>query len=288
MNKHIKGVLSIIVAAFIFTSGNALFKQMDQSLPPTEVVFFRNFLSFFPYVIFLFLRGEIHTLKITNYGQHVFRGAICVLSFSCFFHSLTLLPLADTMTLSYMVSIFAVLLSPLLLKEQISSVTWIAVSLGFAGIMFVAGPQEGTINMGVLCGLVSAFCEALLMVHGRNLTHKNSNAAIIIYCGLFASLISALTLPFVWVTPSLYSLWILTVMSVTSTFGQYLFVEAYRLAPITLLSPFIYTSLIWSVLYDVILFGEIPSVTLYIGVSLIITAGFIVLRQENTSRKKSA
>src|SRR5438128_1215738 len=115
MNQRIKGVLAMIVAMFMFTSANALFKQLNHSLPPTQIVFFRNIFSFLPYILIVYFRQEIHTLRIDNYGQHFLRGTLGVISLSCLFQSLMMLPLADATTLSYMLSIFAVLLAAPLL-----------------------------------------------------------------------------------------------------------------------------------------------------------------------------
>lgn len=285
MNQHIKGVLAMIVAMLLFTVSNVLFKYLHHPLPPTEIVFFRNLFSFLPYLLTVYLRQELSTLKIDNYGQHFFRGTLGVISLSCLFQSLVLLPLADAMTLSYMLSIFAVLFSALLLKEKITPRAWLAVFLGFLGVIFVANPQGKVINLGIIYALISALCEAFLMVHGRLLIHKNSNSALLIYYAVFATIVSGFTLPFVWITPSFHDFGILLGVSIGGAMGQYFIVEAYRLAPISLLSPFIYTSLLWSILCGMILFGEIPSKMLYTGVSLIIAAGLVIIFQENRLRK---
>lgn len=284
MNQKIGAIVAILVAMFVFTTTNAVFKTSEFSYAPTQIVFFRNLFALIPYGIMVLAQGELKTLSIDNYGTHFFRGAIGVISLSCLFKSLMMMPLADAMTLSYMASIFMVLLSAPLLKERIHLLGWIAVIMGFLGVVIIAQPQGDVFNMGVIFGLISAFCEAFIMVHGRLISHKNSNSAIVIYYAIFATLISGMTLPFVWVTPSSYDFMVLATLGIGGGIGQYLVTVAYRHAPMETLSPMIYTSIIWSFFYGVILFGEIPSKMLYAGVGLIIAAGIVVIFQGNFSR----
>lgn len=280
------GILAILIAMFVFTSTNAFLKTAEHSYAPTQVVFFRNIFALIPYFITALFQGEIKTLSINHYGVHFFRGAIGVLSLSCLFQSLIMMPLADAMTLSYMTSIFMVLLSAPLLKERIHPLGWLAVSMGFLGVLLIAQPRGDIFNMGVVLGLISAFCEAFIMVQGRLITHKYSNSAIVIYYALFAALITGLTLPFVWKTPTFYDFIVLATLGIGGGIGQFLITVAYRKASIEILSPMIYTSLIWSFFYGVILFGEIPSKMLYAGVGLIIAAGIVVIFQGRFSQEQ--
>lgn len=279
-----KGIFSLILALFVFTAANAFLKTVEQVYPPTQMVFFRNLFSLIPYLLFMIFKKEHTSLKINNIPTHMARGFLGVISLSCLFQSIILLPLSDAITLSYACVFFVILLSVPLLKEQIDPQKWLSVILGFTGVLIIVRPSWDIINWGALYALLSAFFEAFLMVHGRKLTQVNSNSAIVLYYAVFAILFSGMTLPFVWIKPTSYDLLILICLGIGGGIGQYLLTEAYRQTQASILAPYIYTSLLWSIGFGYLTLGEIPSTTLLMGAPLIIMAG--LLRRKMTPQSK--
>lgn len=284
--EKMKGVMAMLLAMFVFTSINAFLKTAEHRYAPTEIVFFRNLFSLITYGIMITLNKEWGQLKVKNKSEHFFRALLGVISLSCLFQSIIMLPLTDAITLSYASCFFVVLLAIPMLHEKLHALGWAAIIVGFAGVILVAEPTGDIIHMGAVYAIISAFLEAFLMVHSRRLALKNTNVTIVLYYGLFATLISGLTLPFVWKTPSAYDMIVMITLGIGGGIGQYLITVAYRHATAGLLSPMIYTSLVWSFFYGVILFGEIPSKTLYAGVGLIIAAGVVVIFTENRDKIK--
>lgn len=286
VSEKVKGVIAMFIAMFAFTTVSALLKTTEHSYHASQIVFFRFFFALIPYGIVLFLTKETASLKIKNKREPLFQGAIWVVCLGCLFESIKLLTLADATTLTYATSLFVVLLAIPLLGEQIDRLRWAAVLIGFCGVLIVSQPNGDLSNLGAIYGIISAFLQAFLMVHIRQLSFKNSNSAILLYSTFSAILLSGLTLPFVWVTPSGYDLFVLITVGIGGGTGQYLITVAYRHAPAGLLSPIIYSSLIWGVLYGIVFFGEIPTPPLYIGAPLIIIAGLIVVLQKDDVKIK--
>lgn len=288
MSDKIKGALAIIIAMFVFTSVRAFLKTVDHSYSIIQILFIRNLFALIPYFIMLIANREWESLKIDNKTIYICRALLSVVSLGCLYKSLMLLPLSEATTLSYLSCLIIVLLAAPLLGERITRLGLFSVSLGFVGVMFVVQPSGDVLNIGTVLALISACLEAFLMVHGRLLTTKHSNSAIVLYQGIFACLFVALPLPFIWETPNSYDLFIFITLGIGGGIGQYLITAAYRHAPSALLSPMIYTSLLWTLAYSIFLFDEILTPSLYIGSSLIVIAGLLVMYPENRLSAKLA
>lgn len=272
-----KGMMAMLMAMLVYTSINAFLKTSEQTYAPTQLVFLRNIFSLIPYIILIIANHEWSSLKIPNYGTHFVRALLGVISLGCLFKSIMLLPLADAITISYASCLFVVVLAIPLLHEHVSAKGWFAVGMGFLGVLIVAQPTGDLVNFGAISGIISAFLEAFLMVQGRKLTRINSNTAIVFYYGLFAAFISGITMPFYWIPPTPHDWTVLITLGIGGGIGQYLITMAYRHAPAGVLSPLIYSSLLWSMTFGYFLFNEIPSFNLFWGAPLIIAAGFLVV-----------
>ncbi|MBW8308676.1 MAG: DMT family transporter [Candidatus Paracaedibacteraceae bacterium] len=278
----------MLLAMFSFVSVNAFFKTLDHSYPPFQVVFFRYFFAIFPAIFTAFMRGELSQLKVNNLRVHICRGAIGALSLFLLFQSLSLLPLAEAVTISFATSFFVTLFAYLLLSEKIQLLVGGALIVGFIGILIVAQPGGNFFKIGALYGIASALTEGFILVHSQLIASQNSSSAIAFYYALFAAIFAGTALPFIWVTPSGYDLLVLITLGVGGGIGQYFLIAATRLASAQVLAPLIYSQLLWSIIYSVILFDEIPDDSLYTGFGLIIAAGLVVIFKDKIIQIKQA
>lgn len=279
--RHLFGVLCLALAMFVFVSVNAFVKTMEKSYPIIEIVFFRNFFAILPCLLALFFQKNLRLLKVSNWSVHFLRALCGVISLCCLFESILRLPLAEATVFMFTASIFVTALAFPLLGEKVGLSKLSAVIIGFLGVLIVSAPSHSLFNWGAIFGLISAFIEAVLMVHNRKLSTVNHPLAITLYYLVFASVLSCCLLPFFWQTPTPYDVLILVVLGLGGGVGQYLVAVAYACAPAGLLSPILYTAMIWSLSYGVFLFQEVPSVTLIIGGGLILLANLFVVFQEN-------
>lgn len=279
--KHFLGMLCLALAMFVFVSVNAFVKTMEESYPIIEVVFIRNFFAIIPCVIVLCFQKNLQILRVSNWQIHFFRAIFGVVSLCCLFESILMLPFAEATVFMFTASIFVTALAFPMLGEKIGLSKFAAVIVGFVGVLIVSAPSHSVFNWGAVFGLASAIIEAAIMVHNRKLSTVNHPLAITLYYLIFASLISCCFLPFFWKMPTSYDALILIALGLGGGIGQYLVTVAYSCAPAGLLSPILYTAMIWSLLYGVLLFQEIPSMALIIGGGFILLANFFVILQEN-------
>lgn len=276
----------MLLAMFTFVSLNALFKLLEHAYHPLQVVFFRYFFAIFPCLITAVLCKETGTLRIDNVRTHIFRGAIGAISLYMLFQSLSLLPLSDAVTISFGASFFVTIFASILLGERTTPLAWGAIIAGFIGILIVAKPEGDFLRIGAVYGIASAITEGFILAHSRLIASKNSSSAIAVYYALFASVFSGLALPFIWISPSPRDLLVLITIGIGGGIGQYFIIAAARFAPGQVLAPLIYSQIIWSVLYSVILFDEILTNSLYTGCGLIIAAGIVMIFKDKIIRVK--
>lgn len=279
--KHFIGMILLALGMFVFVSINALMKTVEQSYPILQLVFFRGAFSLLPCIIVLAINKDLSQLKISNMSIHLIRASLGVVSLTCLFKSVLILPLAEATVYMFTSALFVTAFAFPMLGEKVGLSKWGCVLLGFIGVLIISKPSSELFNWGVIFGLTSAVIEALTMVHNRKLSIVNGPAVIVFYYALFSSLICGVIMPFVWLMPTSYDLLVLIALGVGGGVGQYLVSIAYSYTPAGSLSPLLYTSMIWSLSYGILFFNEIPDLAIFLGGSLILLANFFVILQEN-------
>lgn len=272
-------IFLIILAMFIYTNVNALLRLSDAAYPAVQVLFFRFGLALIPCYV---MGGGTDVFKDRHVSLIVYalRGTASLVSLGCFLGSLYLLPFADATVMIFLVSLFMVILSGPLLQERATLLQWIAVIVGFLGIIIMANPTGHVHSGGVALGTASAFIESILALNSRKLTQKDSNATIVFFSVLSSTVVSACLLPFFWQQPTRKDAVFLILFGIGGGIGQYIQTLAYRYAPMGVLGSMVYTSMLWAVLYGVYVFNEPLTLTTIIGGGVIIVSGLSVLYAE--------
>lgn len=295
-----RGATMILLSTLMFSMMTVLAKLMGSAIPFMEIVFFRSFFAL-PVVVLMAVRNRA-TLRTRRFHGHLGRACTGQAATCCMFFSATVLPLGEQQALTYGTPIFATLLAIPFLGERPGPHRWAAIGLGFLGILVIAlGPgllgQPRIVPPGVAAwvmaaGYVAAVCHGIcaagttLLV--RQLSATESSATIVLWQSLLMTGLSALALPFVWVTPTA-SEWLLLVgVGMVGGIGQLLSTEAYASAQVSSLGPYTYTALLWAALFGWIFWGDVPGVTMMLGAALIVTAGLYILQREMRRRTRPA
>jgi drug/metabolite transporter (DMT)-like permease len=184
--------------------------------------------------------------------------------------------------------LFAVALSALILKEHVRIYRWTAVILGFSGVLVMLLPQldvgrsatSEMAAMGMMLGLVGALFGGGSAIQTRALTRSEATSSIVLYFSLICTLAGLATWPFGWVMPDWRELTALIVIGICGGLAHILLTESYRLAPASLIAPFDYTSMLWALVLGFLVFGEVPSVLVFVGAGIIAGAGLFVIWRE--------
>lgn len=275
-----RAIAFIVISTMLFAMLWVAVKLLSPRYSVYELTFFRNFFAIGPAVFMLVRYGDFSVLKVKRISGHVWRAVLGITAMMLGFASYTLMPLANAVAISFMSPLVITALSVPLLGERVGPWRWSAVVIGFVGVLVIVNPGEGFLTTGALVAIGGAAVTALAMITIRQLNRTDKPVAIVFYFAVFATLFSALPLPFVWVTPQGWDWALLAGAGLAGGFGQHFMTRAFALAPAAVVSPFNYVSLIWSVLAGWMFWGDLPASNVFVGAAIVIASGLVILWRE--------
>ncbi len=278
--KH-RGILFALVAMMLFSGMAAIAKHFSQTYSPYQIAFFRFFFALFTLFPLIVRSGGWDIFKTKRFAGHVWRSIVGMSSLVCYFYSLHHLPLADAVAVSFTNPIFITLLSMIFLKEKVGRNRWIAIVLGFIGVVIIARPDGLTLNIGVFYGLASSLFYALAMISLRSLGGTEKVITTTTYFTILASCMLSVPAAVHWIAPSFIDLMMFILCGLLAGIGQLLLTSAYQNAPPSIISPFNYSSILWATMIGFIAWGHIPAPHVWIGTSIVIATGIYILRQQH-------
>lgn len=280
-----RGALMMLGATASFALMGVFVKVLSARYSFLELMFFRNALSL-PIVLAAGLRAGA-LMRTRRFGGHVLRASAGLFGMGCAFFALTLLPLAEQTALNYTQPLFIILLAIPWLGERPGAARWAAVLIGFLGVAVIAVGQgaggaglTGTLVLGCAVGAAGGFFGALSTMLVRQLSATEASTTIVLWQALLMAAMTAVALPFVWITPSWGDLGLLVLVGLIGGIGQVLNTEAFASAQVSSLGPYTYTGLLWAALLGWAVWGEAPGAAMLAGSALIVGAGLLVLRSE--------
>jgi drug/metabolite transporter (DMT)-like permease len=197
-----------------------------------------------------------------------------------------MMPLASATAINFSAPLFAALASMVFLKELVTPQRWVALIIGFIGVLIVTAPGTETFQIGALYALGNSLLFGTVTVGVRGMTRTESAKTLTMYQLMFLSLFYGLTLPFFFVTPRWSDAWLIVGNGICNMLGQYWWTRALHLAPTSAIVPFQYLSLLWAMGFGYALWGDVPTVGLLIGSAIVVGSGLYLLWHE--TRPKSA
>lgn len=287
--RPLRGIGLKLGSVLAFIVMYALIKMTSDRIPPGEASFFRSFFALPVIMVWLAMRGQMATgFRVQTPWGHLWRGVMGTVAMSSGFAGLAWLPLPEVTALGYAAPLLTVIFAAMFLGEKVGFVRISAVVLGIAGVMIVLSPRLGTLQsgaghaqaLGAVIVLTGAVFAALAQVTVRKLVATESTSAIVFWFSVTASVLSLATLPFGWAMPTPLEATLLISAGVIGGTGQILLTSAYREADASLLAPFDYASMLFSLLLGWMIFADTPSLTMLQGAALVILAGLIIILRE--------
>lgn len=282
----LRGIANIVLAVGLFATMDALVKHLATTYPVLQLVFFRSLFAFVPLSILLARSGGLAALSTSRPLGHVLRSLTGLVSMALFFLAFALLPLAEAIALSFAGPLFLTVLSIPLLGERVGPRRWAAVLAGFLGVLVIVRPGAGVFGTEALIPIGAAATYAFAMIFVRRLSRTETNAAIVFYFTASCTVISALAMPFVWVTPSLADLPGLVGLGLLGGSAQLFMTQAFRLAPAAAIAPFEYLAILFGIGFGYAFWGELPDRWTVLGAAVVVASGLYILHRETVRRRE--
>ncbi|MFS8138589.1 MAG: DMT family transporter, partial [Thermomonas sp.] len=259
IDQHRRSIWMMLAAVLMFALMDAGLKTLAAHYPPLQVATLRG-LSSLPLVFAwaLLTVGPRPLLRI-RWSLHLLRGVLGIVMMGSFVFALKRLPLSTAYSIFFVAPLLITALSVPILGEKVGPRRWTAIGIGLIGVLTVLRPTgEGVFTAAGLAVLVAALAYAVSAITVRVLARTDSNQAMVVWLLLMMAVgAGALAWP-QWVPVRLQDGWIIAVIGVAGSLGQYTITEAFRRGEASLIAPLEYTALVWGVALDLAFWGVLP------------------------------
>ena len=278
----LKGVLFFMTAIFLISVVDTVCKVFTKDLHSIQLVWgYFVGINLTLWVFFLFKGEKFSNLRRTERPLlQIIRPAFLVCSISNLFIGLTYLPIAEATVIGFVAPLFITALSVPILKEHVDIHRWSAVAIGLVGVIIIIRPGGDLWHLASVMPLLGALFFALFQIITRLLAATERTHTTLFYTGLGGLAWSSLIVPFVWVTPSITHIFVFLSTGAMGAMAHLCMISAFDRAEASLLAPYNYTKLIWVSVLGYLIFNDVPSLDMWIGAIIIVSAGFYVLYRE--------
>ena len=263
-----------------------LLVKWSSDYPTGEVLFFRGFFGLLP-TYFLIPKNKLKTFYTTTRSkEHLFRCLMGLMALIAIVVALRELPLAVVVSLSYAAPLFITVLSIFLLSEKVGIFRWLAVLIGFIGVIIIAEPGFKGMNYLYFLPLIFCIGMAFVTITIRKLSTTEPIWLISIFFSIIILIASLTTIPFGWIMPTPKDFILLALIGITGGSANLFLTQSYKLSEVSLVAPLKYLSLIFAIIFGYLIWNEIPTLKTLIGASLVVLASLIIFRREIYHKEK--
>ena len=287
----LKGIACMVGGGALLTLNDGTVKWLSADYPIGEIMTLRGLFVFLPVALIAWRGGGLRALEIRNLGAQGARAGLTMLSTVFYLTALAVMPIADTIAITFAGPLFLTMLAPPLLGERVGWRRWTAVIVGFMGVVVMVRPGTGSLQAIALLPVGAALMGAVRDIITRRITSHavtaESSVAILCFTTLVVTLAGLLTLPFGWRMPSTVDFGLLALSGFLIGAAHYLLIEAFRFAEAGLIAPFKYLSIVWAVVFGFLVWGDIPDRWIVVGAGLVIGSGLYIFHREAVSHTRA-
>ena len=284
LSKNQLGFLYMFLSICAFSLMDVIVKWSVE-YPIGQVLFFRGFFGIIFY-FFIIPRERLHNFyKTKRPGLHFLRCASGLIALVAIFIALRKLPLATVVSISFAAPIFTTIFSIFLLSEKVGIFRWLAVIIGFFGILIITEPGISQLNIYYLFPIIFCLGLSYVAITIRQLSTTEPVWLISFYFSLSITLLSFLTIPKGWVMPSLNHLILLSFIGIFGGVANLWLSQSYKYSEVSLVTPLKYLALVFAIIFGYFIWGEVPTVKTIIGAFLVIISTLIIFRREIYNNK---
>ena len=279
-NATLLGIGLGVLAYGLFAVHDAAIKFLVETLSVWQVLFFRS--ATILAACLCIGRGPLVKRAIETPLKRTlaFRAAITMTAWICYYTAARSMGLAQLLTLYFAAPIMVTLLAARVLKETVTPTRWLAVSIGFVGVMFAADPFGVRASLPTLLVLIAAALWGYAIILMRQIARRESSLIQMLFNNAIFLPITAVVCVTTWDTPDLMELALLASVGVFGGLAQFLVFEMARRTPASVMATVEYTALVWAFLLGWAIWGDIPSSAVWFGAGLIAVSGIVLVVAE--------
>jgi drug/metabolite transporter (DMT)-like permease len=298
-SDNVKGVGFLVLAALIISLQNIVIRWIGGDYSVLQIVAIRSLIALPCTLLFFRLEGQRGLPTTQQPKLEYVRGVFLFISYTTFMMGLAALPLADIEAIRFSGPLMITLLSVMILGEKVGPRRWLALVVGFVGVLLIVRPGSATFNLGSVFILISTLFYALTVILTRRLQTSDSSATMAYYSSLVYLVAALLLAPLpavvgemsnahpsiaffirAWSMPTLIDLVIMAGLGLVWAGWMYFMSRAYSVAQASIIAPFEYVSLPINIVWGFLIWQEVPTLATLAGAFLTLFSGLYVLYRE--------
>ena len=275
----------MFISVCAFSLMDVIVKWSDD-YPMGQVLFFRGFCGIIP-ILFLIPKDRYFDFYKTTrpilHFKRCFAGLIALISI---FIALRNLPLATVVSITFAAPIFTTIFSIFLLNEKVGLYRWLAVLVGFVGIIIISEPGFSSLNLYYIYPIIFCLGLSYVAIAIRKLSSTEPVWLISLFFSFSIMILSFFSLYENWIFPSLIDLILLSMIGILGGLANLWLSQSYKLSEVSLVTPLKYLALVFAIIFGYFIWNEIPTLKTLLGAVLVILSSFIIFRREMILKKR--
>ncbi len=278
-------IASMLFAVFLMVVLDVVAKVLLETYSVMQVTFLRASFALVIVGVANYLANGMDAFHTEVKQWHLLRTILMSVSTVTFFAALAIIPLVNVIVIVFIAPLLITSLSGPFLGEQVGLFRWLAVALGFIGVLIILKPTKGFIDFGTVYAIIGVVTYALIALTSRKLSNKDSAYNLTFYMFFGPAIVGGLGGLNTWITPTPWD-WVLFVITgIVGGAAIIFFNLAYQSAEASVLTSFEYTGLIWATLAGYLIFNESVDPSVWVGAMIIILGGLIIVYRERNNTK---
>ncbi len=287
LSKNQLGFLYMFLSVCAFSLMDLIVKW-SENYPVGEVLFFRGFFGIIP-ILFLIPKDRYFDFYKTNRPFLHFKRCVSgLIAIVAIFIALRKLPLATVVSITFAAPVFTTVMSIFFLSEKVGLYRWLAVLVGFIGILVISEPGFSSLNFYYIYPIIFCLGLSYVAIAIRQLSSTEPVWLIGLYFSFSIMLISFITLPQGWVLPNLKDLFLLCMVGILGGLANLWLTQSYKYSEVSLVTPLKYLALVFAIFFGYIFWQEVPTTKTLIGSALVVISSIIIFRREIYYNKQVA
>ena len=285
LSKNQLGFFYMFISVCAFSLMDVIVKW-SEDYPVGQVLFFRGFCGIIP-ILFLIPKDRyLDFYKTTSPFLHFKRCLAGLIALVSIFIALRNLPLATVVSITFAAPIFTTIFSIFLLNEKVGLYRWLAVLVGFVGIIIISEPGFSSLNLYYIYPIIFCLGLSYVAIAIRKLSSTEPVWLISFFFSFSIMLLSFLSFYQNWILPSLIDLFLLSLIGILGGLANLWLSQSYKLSEVSLVTPLKYLALVFAIIFGYFVWDEVPTFKTLLGAGLVILSSFIIFRRELVLKKR--
>ena len=274
----------MFISICAFSVMDVIVKWTDE-YPVGQVLFFRGFCGLIPILFIIPKERYVDFYKTSRPLLHFKRCIAGIIALISIIIALRNLPLATVVSVTFAAPIFTTIFSIFLLNEKVGFYRWLAVMVGFIGIIVISEPGFSSLNFYFIFPITFCLGLSYVAITIRRLSTTEPVWLIGFFFSISIMILSFFTFYQNWLLPNLVDLFLLSMIGILGGLANLWLTQSYKLSEVSLVTPLKYLALVFAIIFGYLIWDEIPTTKTLIGAILVIVSSIIIFRREMVLKK---